>query len=433
MNESDAIKQPAIPSTFFEYLRSIGPGLVMALTWLGAGDLVDAAVAGGNYGYALMWAMALALFMRFAFVTIIAKYQLCNQHGESVMGGLKRVHPYFPILIGAIGIFFGHFYGSFLIKGLGESTNRLLGVGPAWSWSIFWCVIASGLVLRGLMGPIEKVFYVFLAFLSVSLIGVAAWGGPAPLEIAKGILFFDVPEKMGPFGPVLVITSLIGAVGGSIANLLYPYFIQQKGWKGPAYRRVQMYDLAFGTIVITLLNLSVWTIGAEILNPRGISVESLDDLANLLTITIGKLGGPIFYLGVYAALYSSVIGNAMGYGLMLSDIRSLYRPKEDRGRADATSKTLTFKIVVLWCLFSPLIWSIPSMPSFISLTLVANAAAVIVLPLLSGSLWLITARSQYIGKEYRNGILENVIMATLFVLAVWGAYKSVIAILDMSY
>jgi hypothetical protein len=73
------------------------------------------------------------------------------------------------------------------------------------------------------------------------------------------------------------------------------------------------------------------------------------------------------------------------------------------------------------------------MPSFISLTLVANAAAVIVLPLLSGSLWLITARSQYIGKEYRNGILENVIMATLFVLAVWGAYKSVIAILDMSY
>jgi hypothetical protein len=27
-----------VPRTFFEYLRSFGPGLVIVLTWLGAGD-----------------------------------------------------------------------------------------------------------------------------------------------------------------------------------------------------------------------------------------------------------------------------------------------------------------------------------------------------------------------------------------------------------
>ncbi len=74
--------EPAIPRTFLQYLRSIGPGIVIAVTWLGAGDLVDSAVAGGNYGYALMWAMALALFVRFVFVSIIAKYQLCNQRSR---------------------------------------------------------------------------------------------------------------------------------------------------------------------------------------------------------------------------------------------------------------------------------------------------------------------------------------------------------------
>ena len=52
-------ESPQVPRTFFQYVRSIGPGIVIALTWLGAGDLVDSAVAGGNYGYALMWAMAL--------------------------------------------------------------------------------------------------------------------------------------------------------------------------------------------------------------------------------------------------------------------------------------------------------------------------------------------------------------------------------------
>lgn len=35
---------PPIPKTFREYVRSIGPGIVIALTWLGDGDLVDSAV-----------------------------------------------------------------------------------------------------------------------------------------------------------------------------------------------------------------------------------------------------------------------------------------------------------------------------------------------------------------------------------------------------
>ena len=56
----------------------------------GSGDLVDSSVAGGNYGYALMWALVLALFVRFVFVSIIAKYQLCNQHGENVLARPRR-------------------------------------------------------------------------------------------------------------------------------------------------------------------------------------------------------------------------------------------------------------------------------------------------------------------------------------------------------
>ncbi len=99
--------QAAVPKSFSQYVRSMGPGLVVALTWLGAGDLVDSAVAGGHYGYSLMWAMVIALFVRFVFVSIIAKYQLCNHRGESVMAGLKRVHPYLPVFVGVVGIL-GH-------------------------------------------------------------------------------------------------------------------------------------------------------------------------------------------------------------------------------------------------------------------------------------------------------------------------------------
>src|SRR5262245_18778696 len=84
-----------IPTSFLGYVRAMGPGIVVVLTWLGAGDIVQCATAGGNYGYSLMWAFALCLALRYVFVSIITKYQLCNQHGESVLGGLTRLHPFF--------------------------------------------------------------------------------------------------------------------------------------------------------------------------------------------------------------------------------------------------------------------------------------------------------------------------------------------------
>src|SRR6185436_8270386 len=83
---------PPVPRTFVQYLRSLGPGLIAVLTWLGAGDVVEAGMAGGNYGYSLMWIVVVALLIRFLFVSLIAKYQLCNQHGEGVLDGLVRLN-----------------------------------------------------------------------------------------------------------------------------------------------------------------------------------------------------------------------------------------------------------------------------------------------------------------------------------------------------
>ena len=62
-----------------------------AVGWLGgvgAGDVVDMGVAGSNYGYSLLWVLVVAVFMRFVLVSLIGRYQLCNQHGEGVLDGL---------------------------------------------------------------------------------------------------------------------------------------------------------------------------------------------------------------------------------------------------------------------------------------------------------------------------------------------------------
>ena len=410
----------------------MGPGIIIALAWLGTGDLVDSAIAGGSYGYSLMWAIVIALFVRFIFVSIIAKYQLCNPNEESVMSGLKRLHSWLPYFIIIVALFFGHFYMSYMVKGIGETTTKLIGFGETWAWSLFWIIIAAFLIFKGGYKRLEVIFFFFLIMLSISLISVAIWSGPNPASAIKGIILFDIPEDKGSYGSLLIITALIGTVGGSIANLMYPYFIQQKGWRGPEYRKVQLYDLAFGTMILVLINLSVWTIGAEVLYPRGIHIENLDDLASLLTITLGNLGGPIFYIGVFAALYTSIIGLTVGFGYLVLDATKVIASKNPiKSEKFDTSNSRVYQMVIVWCLFSPLIYVLPNMPSFIFLTILASAATVIVLPVLCGSLWYLTSSEKYIGSAFKNKWWENLILCGLFILAVWGAYQATIAISEI--
>ena len=59
-----------------------------------------------------------------------------------------------------------------------------------------------------------------------------------------------------------------------------------------------------------------------------ISINNLDDLGLLLSMAIGKFGEPIFFIGVFAALYSSVIGNAIGFGYLITDSVNVIKSRD---------------------------------------------------------------------------------------------------------
>jgi Mn2+/Fe2+ NRAMP family transporter len=171
---------PPVPKSFLDFLKAFGPGIIVVLTWLGAGDIVDMGVAGANYGYSLLWVLVIAVFMRFVLVSLIGRYQLCNQHGEGVLDGLVRFHPtYAPVLFfGAV--FMGHFYLSYMVVGVGEVCRNVTGVGEVWMWAILCNAVAVVLIFKGGYDSLETVFKLFLGLLSISFVGSALWvGAPA--------------------------------------------------------------------------------------------------------------------------------------------------------------------------------------------------------------------------------------------------------------
>jgi len=405
-----------IPHTFVEYLRSFGPGLVVVLTWLGAGDIVDMGIAGGNYGYSLMWVLVLAVIMRFFFVSLIAKYQLCNQHGEGVLDGLVRLHRGFGPLLLAAAVVMGHLYGSYMTVGLGEACRNITGRGSVWGWALLGNGLAVCIVFRPLYQRMETIFKVLLGMLSVSFLGTALWVGPDWSGIGHGLISPAMPGQAGRYGPLLVATAMIGAVGGSLMNLVYPYFIEGKGWYGPRYRRVQLYDFFLAIVVMIVLNLAVWSLGAELLYPDK-TIDQMDDLPSLLSEVLGSKGRTLFYLGIVAAIFTSLAGHSLGLACLGS--HAYARMRAVSGTFDSNYReSPIYRWIAVWCLVSPLVWTFPGMPGFITLTLVVNSAQVILVPLLAGGLWWITASKDYIGAEYRNRLGENLVMAILFILAI---------------
>ncbi len=417
-----------VPRTFMEYLRSFGPGIVIVLTWLGAGDVVDMGIAGANYGYSLMWVLLAALVSRYVFVSLIARYQLCNQRGEGVLDGLTRLHPWYAPGLFAIVLLMGHVYGAYMTVGIGEVCRNVFRFGQVWQWGLLCNGIAFVLVFQPAYKRLEWVFLFFLAVLSVSFIGSAVSVGFSPAEMAKGLVRLEMPGQHGHFNPLLIAGAMIGAVGGSLMNLVYPYFLEAKGWRGPQYLRVQRYDLLLGVIVMIFLNLAVWILGAELLFPDK-QIKTLDDLPQLLSKVLGEGGRVLFYAGIFAAIYTSIIGHAAGLGALGAHAWL-------RSRASTRSVVMDYRHhsmyrwIVVVCLATPIVWTMPGMPDFVTLTLIANSAQVVFLPVLAGGLWWITASPNYIGEAHRTRWWENTIMAVLFSLAVFGAWNSASAVVQ---
>lgn len=59
-------------------IRLAGPGLIVAATGIGAGDVVSATVGGARYGETLLWAIVVGAFFKFVLNEGVARFQLAT-------------------------------------------------------------------------------------------------------------------------------------------------------------------------------------------------------------------------------------------------------------------------------------------------------------------------------------------------------------------
>src|SRR5690606_25954179 len=70
------------------WLAVIGPGILVAATGVGTGDLVTGALAGTKLGVAVLWAALVGALLKFVLNEGLARWQLAT--GETVLEGVRR-------------------------------------------------------------------------------------------------------------------------------------------------------------------------------------------------------------------------------------------------------------------------------------------------------------------------------------------------------
>jgi Mn2+/Fe2+ NRAMP family transporter len=456
--------EPQIPHSFLGYLKGMGPGIVVALSWLGTGDLINSSVSGANYGYVLMWALVIATLARFFVVSALTKYQLCNRtNDQTILDGFARVWKGFPMFLGICSIGLGIVYHSFLFLGAGTALYELFGKFGG-DWGIFmWAVVVLGVVLfmarnENQYKGLEIVANIAMATLVLIFIWALIGSGVDLGQLVHGMTF-SVPADRGAYGAWLVVVAIIGAVGGSVANLMYPYFVSDKGWRGPKYRRLQVYDLLFGVCSLICLNLAIWIVAAQLMRGRGATIDGPEDLARMMELAIGPAGPPLLWIAVFFCVFDNIgtqvysfariaveavhktfPARAERYGSLIhpGDADAPEAPRfthgevEDPADADITParhvrlsalmKDPLFRRLQLLLLLPPILFTLPHGPSLVAITVFGNAIQVFVVPaMIVGLLWMTNSR-KWMLKGFANKWWENLILLVICGIGIWAAW-----------
>lgn len=405
--------------------KLLGPGIIVVLTWLGPGDIVETTVSGSHYGYALIWTIVVALLARFYFVSHIAKYQLLNPRQEHILEAFKNFNKVIPFLIGFTSLIMGHAYCAYMTLGLAESIYNLTKIlNP-----IFWGIILnSGALFLVLSLTYKRTEITFRLLASVLILAVLILSISSGLNIDKitvSIITFRLPDDISTWSSSLLALSTIGAIAGSIMNLLYSDYIREKGWTDKSHRKLQIFDLGFSMLIFVFINVALWNLGVVYLYEKGIAVNNVEDMSMILQSALGSSGRFIFYIGIIAAIASSLIGFSHGLAKLAYHGFALGRGSEDW--MEYRTKKLYCGFVA-WCLISPIFWLAFTNIGFVPLTIIVNAAQIILLPLLSIIVWIITSKATFIGDKNKNSIFDHLILAFLTGLSFFGGYKALVSI-----
>ncbi|MGN6543474.1 MAG: Nramp family divalent metal transporter [Aureliella sp.] len=385
---ADAVQEP--PATLWEAFRKTGPGIILAGTIVGSGELILTTGLGAKYGFVFLWLILFSCVIKVFIQIELGRYAISS--GKPTLGALRDVsfggqHGkwlvwwWFAMLLctvvqlggmtGTIGQALNLAMPAFT-QGAIAAAHRLspslaeyIAHRPEFPWAVVTCLVTMALIYRGGYRRIEWLTTVIVVSATcITVLAASALGWTDyPIrgsDIAKG-LEFRVPDA-----GIVTAFAVFGITGvGATELFYYPYWCLEKGYarfvgacdnsaawerRARGWIRVMHLDAWLSMIVFTLSTVAFYFMGAAVLHPQGLDPkgpELVEILSNMYVGPFGMWARVLFLIGAGAVLFKTLYLSCAANSRLTVDFLNLV------GLARIHSTRDRARWIQRFCLFYP--------------------------------------------------------------------------------
>ncbi len=395
------------------FLKLAGPGLVVAATGIGSGDVVSATVGGARYGVVLLWAIAAGAFFKFVLQEGIARWQLAT--GKTALEGWADHLPawvkwYFIVYLALWTVAVSSSLTNASGLGIANLTN---GVIPQ-SWgAVLHSLIGFAFVFFGGYASFEKFMKVLVGVMGFSILFCAAFTMGDPLPALKGALIPIIPAGSGTY-----VLSLIGGVGGSITMLSYNYWMREEGMRGSGYLSYVRGDVAVAYIFTAIFGGSIMLIANQAFFTHGVvlkDAEAVPRMAAALSAVLGTFGHFAFSVGFWAAVFASLLGVWQSVPYIYADLYGIITKMTPAAREEIVKVTSTpYRIALAFITLVPMPFAFTGRP--IQVVITYTIVSSLFVPFVAATILYLNNRVAWTEDVPHNSWITNLLLVAILVL-----------------
>lgn len=391
----------------FNWIHTIGPGLIVGALVFGPSKLTITSKIGANFGYDLLWIIIIAIFFMAIFTVIAERIGLATDKSLLTLIGNKWGKTFATII--GIGIFLvctsfqtGNSVGVGIAIGeLTDTSNNI--------WILFFnCVGIALLFFRNFYKVLEKLMLILIGMMLIAFFITLIEVKPNICNIITG---FFVPKT--PDGSIGLIIAFMASCFSIVGAFYTSYLVQaRKKLNKNGEDKISRNSSLTGIIVLGALSAILMICAAEILQPLDIEVKTATDMSLALRPAFGDAASAVFLIGLFAAGFSSIIGNATIGGTLMSDALGYGKDFDSNN-----TRLLIAIVMVIGTIIALLFGSAP-----LELIVFAQSITIFIVPMIGISMFLI-ANDKQIMKENKinlffriSGIIGLCIIITLAVI-----------------
>lgn len=394
--------------------RNLGPGPLIAAAFIGPGTVTVCTLAGANFGFSLIWALALSIFATVILQEISGRIGIVtgsdlstllrNQTGSPVFRLFSMVLVLMAIVLGNAAYESGNIAGANLGLEFYWKAPTLNFLGLQLHLGNFLLgLLAFILLWTGSYKALERILVALVIFMSIAFSITAILTKPDFSLLFEGFIPKWNPAK---------IPTMVALIGTTVVpyNLFLYASLVNKRWKKDSDLPLMRRDIAVSVILGGVVSIAILIVGAA---NTSTEITSAIDVSKGLESVFGSFAGYMMGFGLLAAGLTSSLTAPLAAGFVVCGIMAW--DQEIKSKSMRISMGV---IVGLGLLFS----SFGIKP--VQLITLAQLANGILLPVISGWIIWIAAQNSVLGK-HKNTPFATAIAGFIWLITLVLGLKSV--------